>query len=510
MRVARLPAHAANSRSVAYLVSLQVPARSPLPYNRGVVIHTAVPASSWAGQQIDHRLTLQEWLGSTGSGDVFRTEWSHAHPPDQSQSAQPAAIFLIPADPDNEAQILPRWESARSLDHPHVQRIFECGRTTIDGSDLLYLVTELPEEALNQVLPDRALTPGEAREMLEPILDALQYLHTNHLVHAHLEPANLLVVGDRLKLSADSLLSAGSLRSGDHRPRIYDAPETETGALTPAADIWSLGITLMEALTQETPHWERSSGRDPLVPVTVPQPFAEIARRCLRIDPAQRCTLAEIHEILNPPAVAPAQYSAQPIAAQAPGPISTQTPRPAAREAQFFRRPLRSVEEEEPRPRFPILIVTAAAVLLLMLIVGIVAYSHRSATVAGTADQPAAANVTQANRPIKPLPPPSGPTLKGEVAQRVIPEIPERASRTIRGKVDVTIKAVVDHTGAVMNASIESVGRSRYFANQALDAARKWRFRPARIHGQPASSVWQLRFIFKSDGTEVTPTEQTP
>ena len=38
----------------------------------------------------------------------------------------------------------------------------------------------------------------------------------------------------------------------------------------------------------------------------------------------------------------------------------------------------------------------------------------------------------------------------------------------------------------------------------------KWTFRPAKVHGQPTSSVWELRFVFTNSGTRVTPVEITP
>src|SRR5208337_4472772 len=72
-----------------------------------------------------------------------------------------------------------------------------------------------------------------------------------------------------------------------------------------ASDVWSLGVTLVEALTQYPPVWDRSTQTEPVVPESIPQPFADIARECLRREPARRCTLGEIKARLDP---------AQPIA----------------------------------------------------------------------------------------------------------------------------------------------------------------------------------------------------
>jgi TonB family protein len=471
------------------------------------VVHTAVPGNSWTGQKIDDRLPLHEWLGNTGPGDVFRTEL-----PDARQ----AAVLIRFAGDESAAERLRNWQTAAALSHPHLLRVFESGRARIDGSDVLYIVSEMPEEALGQILPERPLTPEETREMLPPILDALAYLHGEGLVHGSLEPMNILVVGDRLKLSPFTLQAAGTTPAGGDRQRIYDAPETEAGPLTPGADIWSLGITIVEALTQRPPSWMRGSGRDPLVPATVPQPFAEIARRCLRGDPAQRCSIAEIRQLLSGPSTVPAARGVAAVATSTAAPVPQQlplayenapeAPRSQAPGALRPRKLLRAFEDDQPRGRFSLATILGAVGLLVVLVVGIVAYSHRSKPAVPVTDDSTAA-------PENPSPgktQPSGPTVKGEVAQRVVPEILERAARGIHGKVEVKIKLIADHSGSVTNASIVSDGRSRYFANQALDAARKWRFEPAKIHGQPAASTWELHFVFRPNGTEITPVETTP
>ncbi len=68
---------------------------------------------------------------------------------------------------------------------------------------------EYAEEDLSQILPERPLTPGEAREMLDPVLDALSYLHEKGFVHGHFKPSNIMVVDDQVKLSCDNLEVAG-------------------------------------------------------------------------------------------------------------------------------------------------------------------------------------------------------------------------------------------------------------------------------------------------------------
>lgn len=91
-----------------------------------------------------------------------------------------------------------------------------------------------------------------------------------------------------------------------------------------------------------------------------------------------------------------------------------------------------------------------------------------------------------------------------------MPDVPEKASRTISGTVKVSIQVNVDPNGSVSNASVDSQGPSRYFANLALEAAHSWKFAPARVGEQAVASVWLLHFQFRQSGIQVIPVEQTP
>jgi len=65
------------------------------------------------------------------------------------------------------------------------------------------------EQNLAQILPGRALTPDEVRDLLPATLDALAYLHGKNLVQGGLKPPNFLVVDDQLKLASDAIRPAG-------------------------------------------------------------------------------------------------------------------------------------------------------------------------------------------------------------------------------------------------------------------------------------------------------------
>ena len=208
----------------------------------------------WVGQVVDGAFPLRQYLGGSDHGAVFLTE--RAGP-----AAQKVAIKLITADPSNQKIQLSRWERATKLTHPHLIRLFQGGRCELDGTELLYTVMEYAEENLSQILPSRPLTPAESCEMLPSVLDVLAYLHGQGWVHGHLRPSNIMAIRDQVKLSSDGLCETGSQSSLVSTLSIFVPPEIVGGGrLSPAADIWSLGVTLVEALTQQPPVFQDPRG----------------------------------------------------------------------------------------------------------------------------------------------------------------------------------------------------------------------------------------------------------
>ena len=93
--------------------------------------------------------------------------------------------------------------------------------------------------------------------------------------------------------------------------------------------------------------------------------------------------------------------------------------------------------------------------------------------------------------------------------EQVLPEIPAKASATIQGKFDVVVEVTVDANGAVTDEALRPPEKSKYFSNLTLEAARKWKFKPAQAGGNAAASHWVLRFRFRRSGVEVLPQEES-
>ena len=461
----------------------------------------------WQGAVINGTYPLRQVLHGSDHSAVFLTEHT-------AQDTSAAAIKIVPAERVTLAQLV-HWRTAAGLSHPHLIGLLDTGLYQLGGRQFLFVVMEYAEQTLAQVLPQRALTSGEVREMLLPTLDALAYLHGKNLVQGQLKPANFLVVNDQLKLASDTVRPAGAPRVSIALSSLYDPPEAKNGGLSPAGDIWGLGITMVEALTQSLP-WPEEHAGTTCLPPTLPPDFVDLIQRCLTHDPARRPTATELQaELRGAPVV--------------------DVPRAIVREA-----PPQAAAPQEPAGRhwpLPAIAVPVCLMLLLAIWAGLrMFHGHADAArptsgaAQGPAQAPAGAPLVAAQNPRTLLPalpqraaasasakskeskPPSprpgasrperpAPPLADaspSVVHEQMPVVARSALRTIHGHLKVAVLATVDPAGNVSETRLENPGPSSYFARSAKEAAGKWKF--AAADGQD-SRQWLLSFEFTSSGT---------
>jgi len=451
----------------------------------------------WEGRVVDKAYPLLRCLAWGANSAVFLTEFA-------GEKGRRAAIRLILASPSGAENQLTRWQRATRLVHPNLLRLLTSGRCQLDDTSLLYLVMEYTEEDLSQVLPERALAPDEVTQMMEPVLNALRFVHRQGFVHGRLKPANIMAVEDTVKLSSDGLRRAGENGVRTTAPDPHDAPEIGKTGISPAGDVWSLGATLVEVLTQRLPEW-RGSGQEELsLPETIPPPLAEVVRNCLKRDPKDRWSLDQIASRLG---FAPAQKAA-PLAA------------PRVATAKKSRR------WEYLLPAGALAVI---AIAVLMLRNSSDAHSEAAKTPQVVSGQVEAApalktpEVVQApTPPVKvqpapapapapePAPPPAPepkesasspqtPAAPGEILEQVLPTVTDHTKSTLKGKFMVHVRVRVDTSGKVTEAKLDLRGPSAYFAKRSLEAAKQWKFRPS-----DATQEWVLRFEFEKAGFKAT------
>ena len=457
----------------------------------------------------------------------------------ESGNIQQAAIKLTRASPDGGERQLARWRRAAKLSHRHLIQLFEMGRCEFGGAALLYVVMEYADENVANVLPQRALTPAEARTLLDSVLDAIAYLHDKGLVHGHIRPANILADGDQVKVSSDGIVQAGEVLDVPGRPDAYDPPEyaransLATQATAREGDVWSLAMTLGEALTQHILATQATAQADAPLPATLSEPFLDIVRHCLLLQPEDRWTLEEIAARLHGRSVAPVQSRTRRRRAQ----------------PDTLRKRIYGIT----RGRYTIPLVTGLVLLVTILAGSKLFHRGSGGPQAPTAvieepnveplpKQEAKIPEPRPNEVVKsdpskkredskaPAPIPAsartetaredssageaklaeGSRVPGAVLQRVLPDVLPRARASIRGTVRVDVRVDVDSFGGVEGATLESPGPSKYFARLALQSAHGWRFAPAKVAGQGAVSRWTLHFEFTPSQTTVVPKQDDP
>jgi TonB family protein len=495
----------------------------------------------WESEIVSGKFQLVRCLGGSEHSAVFLTERR------DGERLVKAAIKIVPTSPENGELQLSRWQQTAELSHPHLLPLYETGRSELRGVPFVYAVMECAEENLAQVLHARALTPAETREMLDSVVDVLAYLHGKGFVHGNIKPANIMASGDQLKISSDGLRRAGERLDSSTGKGAYDAPEMARDALAnspevaAAGDVWSLGMTLVETLTQNLPVMRTAQQQDPQFPQSLPEPFLDIAHHCLLRRAEGRWTIAQISARLHERAPVPA---IQTVPAKAPAAV------PAPARQPMGRPPLLPGKVGS----YALPVAIAFALALTAILAGPKLFRHHTdaspvsnateaqPVVPSTASQSApspqknsskahkASSSDEARSSKAPVPVPAilhpdtmheeetntvarmpaGSAVRGEVVHQAMPEVLESARNSIRGKLRVSVKVNVDRSGNVEDAELESRGPSKYFARAAVDAARNWKFRPAKVGGQGVLSTWLLRFEFTRGGTTVVPTQEMP
>src|SRR5258708_21780355 len=287
--------------------------------------------TQWQGHVIHDVFPLGRYLGCSDHSGVFLTKSAVPGPSE-------VAIKLVPAGRALAEALLPRWKRACRIVHPHLLRLLQSGGCQLDGQPYLYVVMEYADQTLAQVLQGRSLTEDEAREMLRPTLDALAFLHGLDLVQGALKPANILVVGDQLKLACDTIHRATEDTISAKAPTVYDPPEALHGSSSTAGDIWALGVCLFEALTRRPPPLGRGErGEAVALPSDFSPALRGIVARCLSPSPQNRPSVTELADWARGQPAGPApDATIQPAAIVPPAPTTPQpTPPRITRPAEI-------------------------------------------------------------------------------------------------------------------------------------------------------------------------------
>jgi len=215
--------------------------------------------STLAGYRID------SLLARGGMGVVYRAT--------QLALERPVALKVIASELAGDEAFRRRFlrESrlAARLDHPNVVPVYDAREE--DGE--LIVAMRLVEGGDLRRLIDRegALEPERALLLLGQVAHALDAAHAAGIVHRDVKPHNVLVEGERAYLSdfglAKAIAGTGASGASVVGTVEYMAPEQWRGeAVGPAADVYSLGCVLYEALTGIAPFARKDADAEPVLP----------------------------------------------------------------------------------------------------------------------------------------------------------------------------------------------------------------------------------------------------
>lgn len=222
----------------------------------------AIEDANWQPEKQLGPYTLIRELGRGGMARVYLAEHRGRI------KTREVAIKFVRFSGASE-QLLTRFQHERrilaSLNHPHIAKLYDEGVAS-DGSP--YLVMEYVEgEPIHKFCDSNQLDIPSRLRLFTQITDAVHHAHLHRIIHRDIKPNNILVSKEGLA----KLLDFGIAKMLDSTTRLtrtgmrimtpeYACPEQIQGQrITPASDVYQLGVLLYELLTGHRPYPTRGA-----------------------------------------------------------------------------------------------------------------------------------------------------------------------------------------------------------------------------------------------------------
>ena len=353
------------------------------------------------------RYLLGEVIGRGGMADVYRAT-------DQLLS-RPVAIKVLRDTPDDDSdrhRFTGEATTLARLNHVNLVMVLDAGVT----AEQPYLVMELVEgPTLGQSTQGGPLPLEQVGRIGAQMADALAYAHGAGVIHRDVKPGNVLLGSDGRARLADfgiARLIGDTVRHTKTGHAIgtpaYLSPEQVRGDdVTPAVDVYSLGLVLLEALTGERafPGSPTESAivrlsKSPAIPDSLPEPWRDVLTRMTAMEPTGRPTATEVAGQLRSPVPAPTATDPTRTMAMAPAPAAAPTGPSVIDRAgdALARQPGQLMARAAAMPSHQRGVAAAVvAILLLVIIAGI------AADTGGTGDDLPAQTPQELEQPLQDL-----------------------------------------------------------------------------------------------------------
>ncbi|XP_027709652.1 serine/threonine-protein kinase 10-like isoform X2 [Vombatus ursinus] len=247
-------------------------------------------------------------LGDGAFGKVFKVQ--------NKETGVLAAAKVIETQSEEELEdYIMEIDILAGCDHPHIVQLLDA----LYWEGKLWILIEFcPGGAVDAIILEleKGLTEVQIQVVCKQMLQALEYLHGSKIIHRDLKAGNVLLSSEGYVKLADFGVSAKNSRTLQRRASFIGTPywmapeviQCETSKEAPydyKADIWSLGITLIEMAEMEPPHHELNPMRVLLrihksPPPTLRYPdqwseeFKDFLRKSLERDPDSRWSACQL------------------------------------------------------------------------------------------------------------------------------------------------------------------------------------------------------------------------
>ncbi len=229
----------------------------------------------------------ESWIGKTLGGcqivrELARGGMATIYLANQASVGRTVAVKVMSAhllgDPTFMERFTREVSTTARLQHPHIVPIFDYGQ---EGNLPYIVMAYVPGGSLGDRLAGGPLPLDAAARLVGQMAQALDYAHARGIIHRDIKPANVLLDAQQNAVLADfgiaRVLAASEPLTRDvlvGTPS-YLAPElvTQDQPATPSADVYGLGVTLYQMLTDELPFPGESSVQMMWAHVNEPAPL---------------------------------------------------------------------------------------------------------------------------------------------------------------------------------------------------------------------------------------------
>jgi serine/threonine-protein kinase len=220
------------------------------------------PSEPMPGAILDHRYRILQALGAGGMGKVYLGE--------QLSTGRTVALKVLPARAPEDLTVALNFfrqeaTALAKLNHPNIAQIYDA---SVAGHHIFIVMEFVDGELLRDRLTRESRLPiSEAVRIIREACVGLEAAHRAGIIHRDIKPENMMLVGGegeyvRVKLldfglailddkdAMDNITGAGALAGTP----AYMSPAQVSGLeVTPATDVYSLGVVAYEMLTGVNP-----------------------------------------------------------------------------------------------------------------------------------------------------------------------------------------------------------------------------------------------------------------